>query len=329
MMRRRINFRSLNIAATLREISLRLRRLAAPALQWLPEKWRDSPWTHSVLLHMLLLLLLFSGGIWWPSEPVSEQAQPVIRAHAVDEAQVQEAMQQLRERERAAEDARRKAVEQTKREQQRLAELKKQRAEEQKKLAAEKKARQQAEKKRLALERAAKDKAEKEKAEKAEMARKQKEAEEKQADEQKKLEEQKQLEAKKAEEKRKADEKAARERELQNAMQAEESARAQAAKETAWLTVSQQIQLQIQNKVRGKWQRPAAVPETAQVILRVSLLPDGSVQSVELRKESGVTLFDQSALRAVQAASPLPIPEDRELFDAQFRQFEFTFTAAE
>jgi colicin import membrane protein len=58
-------------------------------------------------------------------------------------------------------------------------------------------------------------------------------------------------------------------------------------------------------------------------------LPDGSVQNVELRKESGVTLFDQSALRAVQAASPLPIPEDRELFNRQFRQFEFTFTAAE
>jgi colicin import membrane protein len=295
-----------------RDLSRWLHRVTAPLVALLPEKWRGSPWTHSILLHVILLLLLFSGGLWWPSDPVPDQAQPVIRAHAVDEAQVQEAMQQLRERERAADEARRKAAEQAKLEQQRLAELKKQRAEEQKKLAAEKKARQEAEKKRLALERAAKEKAEKKKVE-----------------EQKKAEEQKRLEAQKREEQRKAEEKAAREQELKDAMQAEEAARVQAAKEAAWLTDSQQVQLQIQNKVRGKWQRPAGLPETAQVVLRVNLLPDGSVQGVELRKESGVTLFDQSALRAVQAASPLPIPDDRELFNAQFRQFEFTFTAAE
>jgi colicin import membrane protein len=298
--------------AVWRDLSRWLHRVTAPLVALLPEKWRGSPWTHSILLHVILLLLLFSGGLWWPTDPVPDQAQPVIRAHAVDEAQVQEAMQQLRERERAADEARRKAAEQAKLEQQRLAELKKQRAEEQKKLAAEKKARQEAEKKRLALERAAKEKAEKKKVE-----------------EQKKAEEQKRLEAQKREEQRKAEEKAARERDLKDAMQAEEAARVQAAKEAAWLTDSQQVQLQIQNKVRGKWQRPAGLPETAQVVLRVNLLPDGSVQGVELRKESGVTLFDQSALRAVQAASPLPIPDDRELFNAQFRQFEFTFTAAE
>ena len=315
-------------AAVWRDVSRGLHRVTAPLVALLPEKWRGSPWTHSILLHVILLLLLFSGGLWWPSDPVPDPAQPVIRAHAVDEAQVQEAMQQLRERERAADEARRKAAEQAKLEQQRLAELKKQRAEEQKKLAAEKKARQEAEKKRLALERAAKEKADKEKAAKAE-AEKKKVDEKKKLEEQKKAEEQKKLEAQKREEQRKAEEKAARERELKAAMQAEEAARVQAAKEAAWLTASQQVQLQIQNKVRGKWQRPAGLPETAQVVLRVNLLPDGSVQSVELRKESGVTLFDQSALRAVQAASPLPIPDDRELFNAQFRQFEFTFTAAE
>lgn len=319
---RRSGFNLQGLVSAWHGVSQGLRSVTAPLFALLPEKWRGSPWTHSILLHVILLLLLFSGGLWWPSDPVPEQAQPVIRAHAVDEAQVQEAMQQLRERERAADEARRKAAEQAKLEQQRLAELKKQRAEEQKKLAAEKKARQEAEKKRLALERAAKEKAEKEKAEKAA-------AEKKKAEDQKKLDEQKKREAEQREEKRKAEEKAARERELKEAMQAEESARAQAAKEAAWLTASQQIQLQIQNKVRGKWQRPAGVPETAQVVLRVNLLPDGSVQNVELRKESGVTLFDQSALRAVQAASPLPIPEDRELFNRQFRQFEFTFTAAE
>jgi colicin import membrane protein len=310
------------------DISRWLHRATAPLMALLPEKWRGSPWTHSILLHVILLLLLLSGGLWWPSDPVPDQVQPVIRAHAVDEAQVQEAMQQLRERERAADEARRKAAEQAKLEQKRLADLKKQRAEEQKKLAAEKKARQEAEKKRLALERAAKEKADKEKAAKAE-AEKKKVEEKKKLEEQKKAEEQKKLEVKKREEQRKAEEKAARERELKAAMQAEEAARVQAAKEAAWLTASQQVQLQIQNKVRGKWQRPAGLPETAQVVLRVNLLPDGSVQSVELRKESGVTLFDQSALRAVQAASPLPIPDDRELFNAQFRQFEFTFTAAE
>ena len=310
-------------AAVWRDVSRGLHRVTAPLVALLPEKWRGSPWTHSILLHVILLLLLFSGGLWWPSDPVPDQAQPVIRAHAVDEAQVQEAMQQLRERERAADEARRKVAEQAKLEQQRLAELKKQRAEEQKKLAAEKKARQEAEKKRLALERAAKEKAAKAEAEKKKVEEKKK------LEEQKKAEEQKKLEAQKREEQRKAEEKAARERELKDAMQAEEAARVQAAKEAAWLTASQQVQLQIQNKVRGKWQRPAGLPETAQVVLRVNLLPDGSVQGVELRKESGVTLFDQSALRAVQAASPLPIPDDRELFNAQFRQFEFTFTAAE
>jgi len=40
---------------------------------------------------------------------------------------------------------------------------------------------------------------------------------------------------------------------------------------------------------------------------------------------SGDPIFDRSAENAVRKASPLPVPQDRNLFNQEFRVFTFVF----
>jgi colicin import membrane protein len=54
------------------------------------------------------------------------------------------------------------------------------------------------------------------------------------------------------------------------------------------------------------------------------LLPDGSVVDVQLIASSGDELFDNSAINAVNKASPFKMPSDKELAK-EFRRLEFTF----
>jgi colicin import membrane protein len=59
-------------------------------------------------------------------------------------------------------------------------------------------------------------------------------------------------------------------------------------------------------------------------LLLVHLAPGGIVMNVELLKESGDLNLDRSATNAVMKASPLPVPENAELFD-NFRTLRLTF----
>ena len=59
--------------------------------------------------------------------------------------------------------------------------------------------------------------------------------------------------------------------------------------------------------------------------MRVRLSPEGRVLSVEVAESSGDEQFDQSLERAVLRASPLPVPEERDLFDTYFREFNIVF----
>ena len=54
-------------------------------------------------------------------------------------------------------------------------------------------------------------------------------------------------------------------------------------------------------------------------------MSDGTVIDVRTVTSSGDDIFDRSAENAVQAASPLPIPKDKELFSKAFRPLVFTF----
>jgi len=59
--------------------------------------------------------------------------------------------------------------------------------------------------------------------------------------------------------------------------------------------------------------------------IRVRLMSDGSVIDAEVIASSGDEIFDRSAENAVNKASPLPVPQDKELFARNFRTFTLTF----
>jgi colicin import membrane protein len=58
--------------------------------------------------------------------------------------------------------------------------------------------------------------------------------------------------------------------------------------------------------------------------LRISMTSSGMVTDVQIVQSSGDTAFDNSAIAAVQKASPLPAPSDAEVL-AKFRTFNFRF----
>ena len=80
----------------------------------------------------------------------------------------------------------------------------------------------------------------------------------------------------------------------------------------------------IRQKVERNWQRPSNVQQGMQCTVRVRLIPGGEVLQAVVIRSSGNALFDRSAENAVYKASPLPVPEDKALFD-YFREFEFKF----
>jgi len=57
--------------------------------------------------------------------------------------------------------------------------------------------------------------------------------------------------------------------------------------------------------IRSRWQRPA-VKEGAQAKIHFLITKRGVIQELELRQSSEIPIFDQTALKAVQEASPLP-----------------------
>ena len=59
--------------------------------------------------------------------------------------------------------------------------------------------------------------------------------------------------------------------------------------------------------------------------LRVTTIPGGEVVGVEVVKSSGDATFDRQAENGVRKASPLPVPEDRRLYEQSFRRFKFVF----
>lgn len=80
----------------------------------------------------------------------------------------------------------------------------------------------------------------------------------------------------------------------------------------------------IKRKVTQNWNQPSTVSAKLSCKLKVSLIASGDVMSVSVLKSSGDPLFDASVERAVYKASPLPVPEDPDVFK-QFRSFTFVF----
>jgi len=90
------------------------------------------------------------------------------------------------------------------------------------------------------------------------------------------------------------------------------------------LELSQTIKA-INTKVIHSWVIPATGSEDLKCTIKIKLKPDGTVISAEIISSSGDEVFDRSAENAVQKASPLPVPNDKELFAKEFSSFQFLF----
>lgn len=70
----------------------------------------------------------------------------------------------------------------------------------------------------------------------------------------------------------------------------------------------------LDEKVRANWTVPdlgVKDPRTLFVQIRVTIERDGRVSDIRMEKSSGTPYFDDSVLRAVRKASPLPVPPEQ------------------
>lgn len=106
----------------------------------------------------------------------------------------------------------------------------------------------------------------------------------------------------------------AEQRERIAAQQAAQAARDKAAQDAAIDAMVKEYGDKITNKIRGKVRNPPGVADDASAEFRVTLLPGGTVLSVELIKSSGNEAYDKAVELAIRMAEPLPLPADVAMF---------------
>lgn len=124
------------------------------------------------------------------------------------------------------------------------------------------------------------------------------------------------LEKKRAEEQRRKEAESA----LQEQVTAEEKRRADART----LGEVERYKALIRQKVSRSWNRPVTAAKGLQCTVRVRLVAGGEVLAASVVRSSGDPVFDRSVENAVYKATPLPVPQDPQLFD-YFREIEFVF----
>ena len=261
----------------------------------------------SLVLHLVVgVLLIFSFEFTPKPKTQIRQDVNVVQAVVIDKKQVDLELERIRKIEE----------EKHKKEKQRLDELEKKannlekkRKEEEKKLAEAKKKKEQ-EQKKLKEEQVRLKKLEKEKAElKKKRELEEKKIKEAEAKAEKLKAEDKARQQKIAEEKKVA-ERNRREKELADAMNAEETAE-QASKDQELIN---RISNNIKRSIESNFNK-VGLPDSLECELRVRLVPGGDVIDVTIAKSSGHDIFDRRAVNATQKASPLPVPDDVETFE--------------
>jgi colicin import membrane protein len=245
---------------------------------------------YAVLVHLALIALVVVGFRWQAKPPAPTSK--VVQAQAVNDAEMQKEIERRKklEREREQQEIRKK------REQQ----------ERERKAADDKRRQEQA----LISEQKRKE----------EDKRKAAEAEKKRKDEAHQAAVKKKKET---EERRKSAESSLKE---QLAREEKERTEAKAKAEQAALAQSELARIEnlIRQKVERNWVRPAGWTKGMECVVRVRLAPTGEVISATIARPSGSPAFDRSVENAVYKASPLPLPEDKGLFE-HFRELELRF----
>lgn len=104
---------------------------------------------------------------------------------------------------------------------------------------------------------------------------------------------------------------------------AKETQEVQAAAKQQMAKIIDEYKGPITRKIGQYWIVPPNLAKGVSTLLEIKLGPGGVVLSVKLITKSGNDALDRSAKQAVFKASPLPIPEDKTLFD-QFRTLRLT-----
>jgi colicin import membrane protein len=297
----------------------------------------------SIVGHLLVLTVLVFG-LHRAPVPLRQPASATpIKAIAVDEQQVRDALQKLEQAEQREQQDReqaKRALEQQlaarKQEEQRVAELKRQATEEAHKRQAETERlaktkqeqakveqQQRAEQQRLAaLE--TKRKAEEEARQQAAAKREAEEQARKQAAEEARTKAAAEAQRKKTEAaaRKKAEAEARRKAELAAALDREEDERRLAQERRRLQSLRAQYEVAIQQRVQRNWLRPPSVTSAMYCDVLVNQIPSGDVTRVEILECEGGSAFQRSVEVAVRKASPLPSPPDPALFD---REIQFTF----
>ena len=302
----------------------------------------------SVILHALLVVLLTVSVDFVPDKLIKPATtQSIVKATVVDQAAVTKEAERLaaadRKKQEAVREAERRAREleqKRKAEEQRVKELetrterlkKEEQAAAQQKLETERKAAtakreaEEAERKRAEEQRKAAEQR------KAEEAKRVAEEEKRKAEEAKRVAEEEKRKAEEArrqaaEEERKKQAEAAKEAErkrleqaLQDELEAEEAAAAQAQADSGEIN---RFAAAIKNRVRQSFTILPGL-EGLSCTMRITLVPGGEVAGVQIVKSSGNATFDRQAENAVRKASPLPVPSDPRLFQ-QMRSISFVF----
>jgi colicin import membrane protein len=82
----------------------------------------------------------------------------------------------------------------------------------------------------------------------------------------------------------------------------------------------------ISAKIRGNIVRPQDITGNPEAIFDVAILPSGEILTVKKRKSSGHAGYDEAVERAIYKSSPLPLPDQPNLFqrnlELKFRPFD-------
>lgn len=300
-----------------------------PMREPLPSEKLFWPVVWAVSLHLLIIILLFvsfqSTVDLPPSKPVVQvtlyqlqsQSQATTRTNQkiageaqktsapVHQTEQMESRKQEQQKQEAAAAARKKAEDAKKAEQQKKAEEARKKAEQ---AAIAKKKAEEEQKKKQAEE--ARKKAEAEKKRKAEEARKKAEA-----DKQRKAQEA----ARKAQEDRKAQALAE--------LLSTDTQYQQTQADTLGSQVAGSFDDLIRQLVSQNWTRPPSARNGMVVVVRVNMLPDGTIANASVSRSSGDAGFDSSAVNAVRNVGRISEMQGLSPADfAPYRSFEMTFT---
>jgi TonB family protein len=132
------------------------------------------------------------------------------------------------------------------------------------------------------------------------------------------------------EERRIQGEKEERERQTQEAIRrereaAELKAQADAVGGMEQLRLINSSRARIQDAIRSRVVLPPNIEGNPEARYEVVLLPGGEVFSATLKKSSGNSDYDAAIERAINRASPLPVPYDFDTFHKHFREFVLVF----